>query len=149
MKRRSGTIGISPRMVGKQKPAAAPAAAARPAAGAAPAAAKPAAKPVAAIGKNMSDDKRARLEAIRAANAAKPGAAASAPAATVDVDEMAPDDGVAVEAAPTAAAARPASGGIPFNAGDLLGGVPANTAMAEDKVERLKAIRTGNLAKRG
>jgi hypothetical protein len=27
--------------------------------------------------------------------------------------------------------------------------VPQNTAMSEDKLERLKAIRSGNLAKRG
>jgi ferredoxin len=147
MKRRSGTIGIAPQMIGKLKPAAAPAAAAQPAAGAAPAA-KPA-KPVAAIGQNMADDKRARLEAIRAANAAKSGGATTVAAAPVA--EVMPD---AVEAtadgAPVAAAARPAStGGIPFDAGNLLGGVPANTAMAEDKLDRLRAIRSGNLAKRG
>ena len=55
-------------------------------------------------------------------------------------------------AAPVAVAAAPAgapSGGIPFSADNLLGGVPENTAMAEDKVERLKSIRSGNLAKRG
>jgi formate hydrogenlyase subunit 6/NADH:ubiquinone oxidoreductase subunit I len=146
MKRRSGTIGITPSMIGKQKAVAAPAAAARPAAGAG-AAPKAAAKPVAAIGKNMADDKRARLEAIRAANAAKTGgAAASAVAPAVEDDTP-----VAVAETPAAApvAARPSSGGIPFTADDLLGGVPANTAMAEDKIERLKAIRSGNLAKRG
>jgi hypothetical protein len=52
--------------------------------------------------------------------------------------------------APAAAPARPVSaGGIPFGADNILGGVPQNTAMAEDKVERLKSIRSGNLAKRG
>src|SRR5690349_1385010 len=56
MKRRSGNIGITPSFIGKAKKAA-PAAAAKPAAGAAPAApAKPAA-PVAAVGKNMSEEK--------------------------------------------------------------------------------------------
>ena len=40
------------------------------------------------------------------------------------------------------------SGGLPFSADNILGGVPDNTAMAEDKVERLKSIRSGNLAKR-
>ncbi|HEX5689441.1 MAG TPA: 4Fe-4S binding protein, partial [Roseiflexaceae bacterium] len=145
MKRRTGSIGITPSMIGKQKAAAAPAAAARPAAGGA--APKAAAKPVAAIGKNMSDDKRARLEAIRAANAAKTGGAAPAPAAEAVVDDDAPV--AVVEAATAAPAARPSNGGIPFSADNLLGGVPANTAMAEDKVERLKAIRTGNLEKRG
>jgi NADH-quinone oxidoreductase subunit I len=150
MKRRSGTIGIAPQVADKVKKAAP--AAARPAAAAAPtAAAKPAA-PVAAIGKNMSDEKRARLEAIRAAKA---GGAAPAPVA-----EAAPVDGEeAAEAAPVAVAtARPAttggtstalSAGLPFSADNLLGGVPENTAMAEDKLDRLKAIRSGNLAKRG
>ena len=148
MKRRSGTIGIAPQMVGRLKAAAAPAAA-RPAAGAAPVAAKPA-KPVAAVGKSMSEEKLARLMAIRAANANKSGGAA--PAAAETALEEAPvavaeaTDGIEVA---QAAAARPAaSGGVPFSAENLLGGVPANTAMAEDKVERLKSIRSGNLAKR-
>jgi ferredoxin len=145
MKRRSGTIGIAPQMVGRLKAAAAPAAA-RPAAGAAPAAAKPA-KPVAAVGKNMSEEKLARLMAIRAAKAG-----GAAPAADVASEEapvaMADADGA--EVAETVAAARPTvSGGIPFSAENLLGGVPGNTAMAEDKLDRLKAIRSGNLAKRG
>jgi NADH-quinone oxidoreductase subunit I len=144
-KRRSGTIGVAPQMIGKLKPAA-PAAAARPAAGAAPAAARPAA-PVAAIGKNMSDEKRARLEAIRAA---KSGGAAPAVAAP-DVVEATYDD---AEEAPVAVASTPArasaeAGSVPFSDDNLLGGVPANTAMAEDKLDRLKAIRSGNLAKRG
>ena len=146
MKRRSGTIGISPRAAAAPKKAAP--AAAKPAAGAAkPAAAKPAV-PMAAVGKNMSEDKLARLMAIRAANAAKAGGAAPADVAEdVAVDT---DTGAEVEAPATAVAARPAStGGIPFTAENLLGGVPANTAMAEDKVERLKSIRSGNLAKRG
>jgi ferredoxin len=153
IKRRSGTIGIAPQMIGRQKPAAVPAAAARPAAGAAPAAARPAAKPVAAIGKNMSDDKRARLEAIRAANAAKSG---GAPAASPDLAEPVAAEaavGPTPEEAPTRApvgAAPPSAGtGIPFSADNLLAGVPDNTAMAEDKIERLKAIRSGNLAKQG
>jgi hypothetical protein len=106
---------------------------------------------VAAVGKDMSDEKLARLQAIRAANAAKSGG--GAPAAAAPVVEAAPVDGEeAVEAAPVAVAAPSAgapSGGVPFSADDLLGGVPENTAMAEDKVERLKSIRSGNLAKRG
>lgn len=145
MKRRSGTIGISPRALGKVKQPAA----ARPAAGAArPAAAKPS-MPMAAPGKSMSEEKLARLLSIRAANAAKAGGAV--------IDEPAPSDGaeleladmaeVVAEAAPAARAAS--SGGLPFSAANLLGGVPANTAMAEDKVERLKSIRAGNLARRG
>jgi formate hydrogenlyase subunit 6/NADH:ubiquinone oxidoreductase subunit I len=148
MKRRSGTIGIAPQMVGRLK-AAAPAAA-RPAAGAAPVAAKPA-KPVAAVGKSMSEEKLARLMAIRTANANKSGGAA--PAAAEGALEEAPaavaEAADGVEDVESVAARPTASGGVPFSAENLLGGVPANTAMAEDKLERLKAIRSGNLAKRG
>jgi NADH-quinone oxidoreductase subunit I len=145
MKRRSGNIGITPSFVGKAQKAAP--AAARPTSAAAPAAAKPAA-PVAATGKNMSEEKLARLAAIRAANAA--GGAAPAVAAPVAAAAEA-DDGETDVAAPVAAApARVApSGSLPFSADNILGGVPANTAMAEDKVERLRSIRSGNLAKNG
>jgi len=150
MKRRSGTIGIAPQVVDKvKKPAPA---AARPVAATAPTAAKPAA-PVAPIGKNMSEEKRARLEAIRAAKAG-----GGATPATV-VEAVPADDGAAAEAVPVAVAtARPAtsggtstalSTGLPFSVDNLLGGVPETTAMAEDKLDRLKAIRSGNLAKRG
>lgn len=144
VKRRSGAIGIAPSMIDKVKKAAP--GAAKPAAGAAsPAAAKPAA-PVAAVGKNMSDEKQARLAAIRAANAGKGGAAAPA-AAAADTDGGA--------AAPVPEVVAPATrtpsllNGLPFSAENLLGGVPANTAMPEDKLDRLKAIRSGNLSKRG
>jgi hypothetical protein len=51
--------------------------------------------------------------------------------------------------APIGAAAPSGGTGIPFTGDNILGGVPANTAMTEDKVERLKSIRSGNLAKRG
>jgi len=149
MKRRSSTIGIAPQMVGRLKPAGAPAAA-RPAAGAAPAAAKPA-KPVAAVGKNMSEEKLTRLMAIRAANAGKSGGATPA-AAEAALEEAPAAVAEATDGVETVADARPASatsGDVPFSAENLLGGVPANTGMAEDKVERLKAIRSGNLAKRG
>lgn len=153
IKRRTGPIGIAPQMINTvKKPA--PAAAARPAAAAAaPTAAKPSA-PVAAVGANMSDEKAARLAAIRAANAAKSGgataapspAAQAAPAATATQDDG-PDE--APTRAPSVAAAS-GGGTLPFGPGDaLLGGVPAETVMAEDKLDRLKAIRASNLAKRG
>jgi NADH-quinone oxidoreductase subunit I len=133
MKRRSGNIGITPSFIGKAKKAAP--AAAKPAAGAA--------TPAAAVGKNMSEDKLARLAAIRAANA---GGAPAAVAAPVAADED--DDGVEATAPVAAAPTRIASStGLPFSADNILGGVPANTAMVEDKVERLKSIRSGNLAK--
>jgi formate hydrogenlyase subunit 6/NADH:ubiquinone oxidoreductase subunit I len=141
MKRRSGNIGITPSFIGKATKAAP--AAAKPVAGSAPVAAKPAA-PVAAVGKNMSEEKLARLAAIRAANAGGAPAAVAAPPAAAEADA-----GVQA-AAPVAAPARTApSGGLPFSADNILGGVPANTAMVEDKVERLKSIRSGNLAKGG
>jgi hypothetical protein len=145
MKRRSGAIGISPRAQGKPKAAAPVAAKAATAAPSAPA--KPAA-PVAAVGKNMSEEKLARLMAIRAAKAGGGAAPAPAPAA----EEEPASNGEEQVAAPAAAVAtaRPASAGaLPFSADNLLGGVPGNTAMAEDKIERLKSIRSGNLAKRG
>src|SRR5262249_28694703 len=158
IKRRSGNIGIAPSYIGKAKPAA-PAAAARPAAAAAaPAtAAKPAA-PVAAVGKNMAEEKMARLAAIRAANAAKSGGA-PAPASVAepvtvgaessDGAEMAAPVAVAPAASAPIGGASTGPGGLPFSADNILGGVPANTAMAEDKVERLRSIRSGNLAKHG
>ena len=144
MKRRSGNIGITPSFIGKAQKAA-PAAAKATSAVAPGAAAKPAA-PVAAVGKSMSEDTLARLAAIRAANA---GGAPAAVAAPVAVTES--DNGSAEAAAPVAAAPiRTApSGGIPFSADNILGGVPENTAMVEDKIERLRSIRSGNLAKGG
>jgi ferredoxin len=149
MKRRSGTIGIAPNFAGKGQKAA-PAAARPAAAAAAPAARKPAA-PVAAVGKNMSEEKLARLQAIRAANASKGGGAPAAaavaePVAAVESNGAEEEATAPVAAAPASAAP---SGGLPYSADNILGGVPANTAMAEDKVERLKSIRSGNLAKRG
>jgi 3-oxoacyl-ACP reductase-like protein len=99
----------------------------------------------------MPAEKRARLEAIRRANLAKRGGAAAAPTP----EPAAPAEAAAepVEAAPAPAPAAPAAvaasaDGLPFSRENLLGGVPANTAMSEDKLERLKAIRAGNLAKR-
>jgi NADH-quinone oxidoreductase subunit I len=142
MKRRSGNIGITPSFIGKAKKAAP---AARPASATAPAAAAKPTTPVAAVGKNMSEEKLARLAAIRAANA---GGAPAAVAAPVGVAADAEDNDAEAVAPVSAAPARTApSDGLPFNADNILGGVPANTAMVEDKVERLKSIRSGNLAK--
>ena len=100
---------------------------------------------MAAIGKNMSDEKRARLEAIRAAKAG--GAAPVAAQTAVAEDGAAATEDAPVAAVAQAAPAAVAPGGLPFSADNLLGGVPANTAMAEDKIDRLKSIRSGNLAK--
>jgi formate hydrogenlyase subunit 6/NADH:ubiquinone oxidoreductase subunit I len=148
MKRRSGTIGIAPNVVDKVKKAAP--AAAKPTAAAAPAQAARPTAPVAAVGKNMAEEKLARLAAIRAANAGKGGGAAAvmdSPAAVAapEIDDLAEESAPAAVAPARAAA----TGAIPFSAENLLGGVPENTAMAEDKLDRLKAIRSGNLAKQG
>lgn len=139
MKRRSGTIGIAPPMRMKVSKAAPVATVVTKA---------PAAKssgPVAAVGKNMSEEKLARLAAIRAANAARDGGAVVSESAVMVEDGT---DSMVGEALPQVRAVS-AVGGLPFSADRILGGVPANTVMAEDKVERLRAIRTGNLAKRG
>ena len=142
MKRRSGNIGIAPSFIGKAQEGRAGRREGRPA----PlrrSAAKPA-TPVAAVGKNMSEEKLARLAAIRAANAGGAPAAVAAPVAAAESD----DDGAEAAAPVSATPARTApSGGLPFSADNILGGVPANTAMVEDKIERLKSIRSGNLAK--
>ncbi len=141
MKRRSGNIGITPSFIGKTQKLTP--AAAKPASAATPAAAAKPATPVAAVGKNMSEEKLARLAAIRAANAGGAPAAVAAPVAASEVDDGA-EAAAPVSAAPTRTAP---STGLPFSADNILGGVPANTAMVEDKVERLKSIRSGNLAK--
>jgi hypothetical protein len=75
-----------------------------------------------------------------------PAPAAAEPMAAVADSGNGADDAAPVAAAPARAAS---SGGLPFSADNILGGVPANTAMVEDKVERLTSIRSGNLAKRG
>jgi NADH-quinone oxidoreductase subunit I len=119
IKRRPGTIGVAPHMVGKTQQAA-PAAQA---AGAKRTVAAPAA-PVAAAGKNMSDDKRARLEAIRAAKRAQ-GGAAPAEEAT---------------AAPTPAAEAKAPSAPAAAVGKN---------MSDDKRARLEAIRAAKRAQNG
>jgi NADH-quinone oxidoreductase subunit I len=152
MKRRPGNIGITPSYVGKAQKAAPAAAKPTAAPAGAPAAAAKPAGPVAAVGKNMSEEKAARLAAIRAANAGKTGGAAPAAAPTAAESVAAVADPTPDEAparAPSGAAAPSGGAGAPFTAENLLAGVPANTAMAEDKVERLKSIRSSNIAKRG
>ena len=152
MKRRSGNIGIAPSFIGKAQKAAP--AAAKSASAAAPAAAAKPATPVAAVGKNMSEEKLARLMAIRAANAGGAPTAVAAPvAAAAEIDdgaeEAAPVSATPARTAPSSGTSTALSTGLPFNADNILGGVPDNTAMVEDKVERLKSIRSGNLAKGG
>ncbi len=141
-KRRVDTIGIAQAFLDNPKPAkAAPAAPALPASPAPAAkAAAPAAKP-AASGKSMSDEKKAKLEAIRAANAAKRGE-------EPPVASPAPVTGEGSEA-PTQAAPTDSTGDLPFGPDNIMGGVPANTKMKEETVEKLRSIRVNNLKKRG
>ena len=151
MKRRSGNIGITPSFIGKAQKAAP--AAAKAVSAATPAVAAKPATPPAPIGKNMSEDKLARLAAIRAANAGGAPAAVAAPvAAAADVDHggaevAAPVAAAPVRTAPSGGTSAALSTGVPFNADNILGGVPENTAMVEDKIERLKSIRSGNIGK--
>ena len=137
VKRRSGNIGVAPHLWGRLT-AAAPAAGAK----AAPAA------PVAAVGKNMSDEKRARLEAIRAAKrgGAAPGTAEGAPSnealAGQDVAEMGThtaesDAGLAPSAATT---------GVPQSSGPV---AAVGQNMSDEKKARLEAIRAAKRAQQG
>ena len=142
VKRRSGNIGIAPHLWGRQL-AAAPAAGAtaRPAGAAAAGAAAPARQ--AAIGKSMSPDKVARLEAIRAAKRGggdAPGAAAGAPS-----DE-------ALQGQPVAEAAthmEESNAGAPAAAAPSGPQAAIGQNMSEDKRARLEAIRAAKRAERG
>ncbi len=141
VKRRPGTIGVAPQKIGKvQTGVSAGAAKAAPAASGATAA--KAAVPVAAVGKNMSPEKLARLEAIRAA---KRGGG-----------EM-----IGEQVAKQALGIAPGSPGADPVGGDTQsattpramassGAVAAiGTNMAADKVARLEAIRAANRERRG
>jgi NADH-quinone oxidoreductase subunit I/electron transport complex protein RnfC len=139
-KRRVDTIGIAQAFLDNPQPAKAPTkAAAAPATTPAPAA--PAAKPPAATGKSMSDEKKAKLEAIRAANAAKRGGDSG------EASDAAPAQAAAET--PTQAAPSGGAGTLPFGPDNVMGGVPANTKMKPETVEKLRSIREGNLKKRG
>ena len=138
VKRRSGTIGMAPQMIGKVRTGAGAAAAKAAPAASGATTAKPA-RPVAAIGKNMSPEKVARLEAIRAAKRAAgevtgeqvakqalgitPDDPGAAPAEEAAVSPTEPP--VTVTAAPRAATGK---------------------NMSPEKLARLEAIRA---AKRG
>ena len=76
--------------------------------------------------KGMSEDKKARLEAIRAANAAKKAQAGA--------DEPQPATTAAITDAPPAAAATPATA--------------VGSSMSDDKKAKLEAIRAANAAKK-
>ena len=137
VKRRSGNIGVAPHLWGKQLAAAAPVAGAARAA-----AAKPSA-PVAAIGKSMSPEKVARLEAIRAAKrgGAAPGSAEGAPSAEAFRGADVPEQGTHVteSQADTPAQAVAATGPV----------AAVGATMSDEKKARLEAIRAAKRAQQG
>jgi len=143
VKRRSGNIGVAPHLWGRQL-AAAPAAAgaARPAGVAAAGGAAPAKQ--AAIGKNMSPEKVARLEAIRAAKrggGGLPGSAAGAPSDQALAGETVPEMGTHMAESNAGVAAAPAAPGGPQAA--------IGQNMSDEKRARLEAIRAAKRAERG
>jgi formate hydrogenlyase subunit 6/NADH:ubiquinone oxidoreductase subunit I len=143
-KRRVGEIGIARAFLKSGKPAAKTESAAPAAATKAPAAREKPSAPPSATGKNMSDEKKAKLEAIRAANAAKKAAA--------EGGESAPTPAAQAEAAEPSAATQEApaqTGNLPFGPDNIMGGVPENTRMKEETIAKLRSIRESNLKKRG
>jgi len=131
IKRRPGAIGRDHGQ--KVKGGAAVAVAATPVAGAAPAAAAKPRGPVAAIGKNMPEEKVAKLISIRAANAAKRG---GGDAGAAPVAEAAPIVETVVD---TPAASAAPSGPV----------AAIGQNMSEDKRAKLEAIRAAKRAQRG
>lgn len=154
-KRRPGQLGVAPEFLEKgpppkAAPVSAPKAAPAPAEKAALAPKAAPAAPPAAVGKSMSEEKKAKLAAIRAANAAKAAEQGDASAAEQEAAPAAEPATPAPDTEPaTGASEAPAasSGSLPFRADNLTGGVPENTTMSEEKVEKLRAIRQGNLNK--
>jgi formate hydrogenlyase subunit 6/NADH:ubiquinone oxidoreductase subunit I len=134
-KRRVGTIGIAQAFLDNpNKPTAS---AARASAPAAPTTTPAPAAPPAAMGNTMSDEKKAKLAAIRAAKAAQ---------RTADTGEAPAPSAAAQQDAPMGGAG---TGNLPFSADNIMGGVPTPTRMKEETVEKLRAIRENNLKKRG
>jgi formate hydrogenlyase subunit 6/NADH:ubiquinone oxidoreductase subunit I len=148
IKRRSGDIGIAAPMRGKQR-AGTPAAAAAADSGAVAATAAAAPKaPAAAAGKNMSPEKLAKLEAIRAAKrAAGSGAVVDAAGATptdpnsqtASIEMGTHSAESAAGLAPTAATPAPTSDAPVAAVGQ---------SMPDDKKARLEAIRAAKRAQR-
>lgn len=146
VKRRSGNIGVAPSMWGKQLTAA-PAAGVAQRAAAGSMSGAPARAPQAAVGKNMSPEKVARLEAIRAAKrggAGAPGTAAGAPSADAFRGEAVPEMGAhqaesQAGLAPTAATPAAPTGPV----------AAVGQNMSDEKKARLEAIRAAKRAQRG
>jgi ferredoxin len=139
IKRRPGTIGVAPHMVGKTQKAVPVAAA-----GGAKAAAAKSAAPVAAIGKNMPPEKVARLQAIRAAKrggATEPEAAAAAtPIPSAEAFAGTPTQEMGTHTAESQTGDGAGSAGPVAAAGK---------SMSAEKLARLEAIRAAKRAERG
>lgn len=143
VKRRSGNIGVAPSMIGKQLTATAPTAARAATAGAA---ARPAA-PTAAVGKNMSPEKLARLEAIRAAKrgaGGAPGTGAGAPSAEALSGAGVPEQGTHMTESQADTPAEAVAATSPTGPVAAVG-----QNMSDDKKARLEAIRAAKRAQRG
>jgi formate hydrogenlyase subunit 6/NADH:ubiquinone oxidoreductase subunit I len=139
IKRRPGNIGVAPHMIGKTQKALPAAGGAR-----AGAAAAKSSVPVAAIGKSMSPDKIARLEAIRAAKrggATMPGESeivAPGPVASAE-------SGLHMAESQAGLAPSPATTPAP-NTGPV---AAVGQSMSDDKKARLEAIRAAKRAQQG
>jgi hypothetical protein len=144
IKRRPGTIGVAPHMVGQQRAAAPAAATATKAAAGAAAAPK---TPVAAVGKNMSPEKIARLEAIRAAKRAQQGEAPGSVAGAVPVDPNAPTASaeMGTHTEESAAGVQPSAADAPAPSAPV---AAIGQSMSDEKRARLEAIRAAKRAQR-
>lgn len=140
VKRRTGNIGVAPQKIGKV--ATGVSAAAAKAAPAASGATAERATPVAAVGKNMSPEKLARLQAIRAAN--RGGGELVGEQVAKQALGIAPGDpgadptdegGVSATTPPAMAATGPVAA--------------VGKNMSADKVARLEAIRAANRERQG
>ncbi len=153
VKRRTGNIGVAPQKIGKVQTGVSTAAA-KVAPAASGATAAKAAAPVAAVGKTMSPEKLARLEAIRAAKRANGGSLVTQTA------EQAAGEMVGEQVAKQALGIAPGDPGadpVGVDAGSAT--VPTAMAsgpvaaigktMSPEKVARLEAIRAANRANRG
>jgi hypothetical protein len=146
IKRRPGTIGVAPDMIGKQRAAAPGAPAAKAAAAPAAAAAAPAA-PVAAVGKNMSPEKLAKLEAIRAAKRAQRGEVVGSVAGAVPIDPGSETASVEMgtHTEESATGLRPTAADTSAPSAPV---AAVGQNMPEDKKARLEAIRAAKRAQR-
>ena len=141
VKRRSGNIGLAPQMIGRVRTGAS-AGAAKAAPAASGATASSVGAPGAPICKNMSPEKGARLQAIRAARrgaAEMVGEQVAKQALAIAPDEPGADPVEQGDVSVTAPRSMAAAGPV----------AAIGQNMSPEKVARLEAIRAGNRARRG